>query len=183
MAPTVIVQQQPSYQEPPQYAYFDRGNDDALPIMPSLEKTQRIEVSAKEEHEMAPMGRGQEYGYDQPLGGDRHPSSKPQYPPPVRGYAPDGYNGQTPPYQDPYSARSGDMRYQETGVVHYGGNMYQESPGYHQEQRHWNGQPQNGGNDYGGGDYKADPYRQQGSNQHQNPDYSNQRKQETWSAL
>lgn len=164
MAPTIIVQQQPSYQEPPKYAYFDRGNDDALPIMPSLEKSQRIE----EEHEMAPMGRGngqQEYGY---------PSNGLQHPPPVRGYAQDGYSGQ---YQDPYSGRSGDARYQqETGVTHNGGNMYQE-------QQQWNGHPQNGGNNYGAGDYKTDPYQYQGSTQHQNPDYSSQRKQEAWTAL
>ncbi|KAL0640218.1 hypothetical protein Q9L58_000776 [Maublancomyces gigas] len=186
MAPAIIVQQQPPYQEPPKYAYFDRGNDDALPIMPSLEKSQRIEVTAKEEHEMAYMGRGngqqqQEYGYVQPAGGVRYPSNGLQHPPPVRGYAQDGYNEQ---YQDPYSGRSGDARYQqETGVTHHGGNMYQESPGYHQEQQQWNGHPQNGGNNYGAGDHKTDPYQYQGSTQHQNPDYSSQRKQEAWTAV
>lgn len=163
VAPTVIVQQQPVYQEPLKYGYLDRGNDNALPIMPSLEKSQWIEV--KEEHEMAPIGRGngqqqQQQGYGL------------QHPPAVRGYAQDSYSGQ---YQDPYLGRSGDARYQqETGVTHHGGNMYQE-------QRQWNGHPQNGGSYYGAGDYKINPY--QGSTQHQNPDYSSQQKQETWTAL
>lgn len=191
------MQQQPSYQEPPQYAYFDRGNDDALPVMPSLEKMQ---VSVMEEHELAPMGRGREnvrdgHGY----GHDQYPSNGLQHPALARGYAQDEYRGQ---YQDPYAGASQNMGYQETGVVHHGGNMYQTSPGYqaspgyqtspgHQEQPQWNGYAQGTGGDYrsGGGDYKVNPYNTNQhqnpdySNQHQNPDYSNQRKQEAWTAL
>lgn len=167
LAPATIVQQQPSYQEPPQYAYFDRGNDDALPVMPTLEKMQ---VSVREEHELAPIGRGRENAYDeQGYGYDQYPSNGPQHPAMARGYAQDGYRSQ---YQDPYAGRSQDMGYQETGVLHHGGNMYQTSSG--QEQAHWNGYAQGAGSDY-----KVNPYQ----TNHQNPDYSNQRKQEAWTAL
>lgn len=127
-------------------------------------------MSVREEHELAPIGRGRENAYDeQGYGYDQYPSNGPQHPAMARGYAQDGYRSQ---YQDPYAGRSQDMGYQETGVLHHGGNMYQTSSG--QEQAHWNGYAQGAGSDY-----KVNPYQ----TNHQNPDYSNQRKQEAWTAL
>lgn len=145
-------------------------------------------MSVREEHELAPMGRGRENAHDgQGYGHDQYSINGLQHPALARGYAQDGYRAQ---YQDPYTTGSHNMGYQETGVVHHGSNMYQASPG-HQEQPQWNGYAQGTGGDYrsGGGDYKVNPYNTTPhqnpdySNQHQNPDYSNQRKQEAWTAL
>ncbi|CUS12188.1 unnamed protein product [Tuber aestivum] len=59
---SALVTREPPAPEPLKYAYFDAHNDDALPIMPTLEDTKHVAVEVKvEEHELTPMkGAGAE---------------------------------------------------------------------------------------------------------------------------
>lgn len=104
---TTLIVEQPPYSEPPRYAYYDSANDDALPIMPSLEKTQCIAVSVSEEHELAFMRPAiiedvslrHRYGDGESSQGLRYINNSLQHPSPIRQYWPDASGSQAPQYR------------------------------------------------------------------------------------
>lgn len=196
LQPPPIIVQQPAYHQPPQYAYFDSHNDDALPVMPSFEKTQRIEIAVKEEHEMGPINaqdsRG--YGYNQPPADLRFPNSGLQHPTPVRGYEQNGYDSQiqqssnigfeSSMYSTVPPALQG-LRHQEGGIPQQKNISYQEISGYHQQmQPGWSGHGNTEQNAHN--DYQTNPYQYQGPRNQYAPDvsnYHNQRRQEDWAVV
>ncbi|KAG0136882.1 hypothetical protein HOY82DRAFT_548941 [Tuber indicum] len=182
-----LVTREPPAPEPPKYAYFDAHNDDALPIMPTLENTEQIAVEVKvEEHELTPMkvvgserslkpaarGLEHEHRVPTPLQALRQPNKR--TPTPVGGYQRDAYGDRSAAFrsQSPASAYSPTLPpavagYPEGGVYYQGGRHGQHA-GHnagHNDYLPRQPQPQRGNGGYRNsvqnayGAYESNPYQ------------------------
>lgn len=111
------ITREPPAPEPPKYAYFDAHNDDALPIMPTLENVKHVAVAVKvEEHELAPMkGVGNERSLTPAAQGLEHERRVPTplqalrqadrgAPAPIGGYQQDAYGDRSVAFRSPSPA-------------------------------------------------------------------------------
>ncbi|RPB00622.1 hypothetical protein L873DRAFT_756724 [Choiromyces venosus 120613-1] len=186
--PPPLVTREPPVPEPPKYAYFDAHNDDALPIMPTLENnTKHIAVEVKvEEHELTPMkGVGhersltpatQEYEYERrvptPLRALRQPNER--IPTPVGGYQRGAHGDRSVAFRSPSPASAYSPTvppvaagYPESGAYHQGGRRDQYaghnagSDDYHlqQPQPQWGNGASRNTVQNAYGDYEANPYQ------------------------
>lgn len=162
-----LVTREPPAPEPPKYAYFDAHNDDALPIMPSLENTQHVAVEVKvEEHELAPMkGVGNERSLTPAAQGLEHERRVPtplqalrqrdrRAPTPIGGYQRDAYGDRSVAFRSP----SPVLTYSPT--LPPAGAGYPESRMRHQGGRH----DQYAGHNAGYDDYRLQQPQQQPGN-------------------
>ncbi|PWW77387.1 hypothetical protein C7212DRAFT_342323 [Tuber magnatum] len=207
ISPPALVTREPPAPEPPKYAYFDAHNDDALPIMPTLEDTKHVAVEVKvEEHELTPMkGAGNEGGLT-PAAQGLEPEHERRVPTPLQalrqankrtqtpagGYRRDAYGGRSVAFREPSPASEYSPTLPPTGaeggVYHQGGQrgQYAGHNAGHNDYHLQQPQPQWGNGVYRNtvqnsyGVYEANPYQAPQRQRRQQPaqdTYYDQRKQ------